>query len=1093
VSRSSNLSLPVCSFRRRSLSCLYAAIFLALFLSTAAVAQNPTQHHDSKESTTTLNVAQLVQVEIAAGQKKSYSFKLAQGQYTSIAMECRRIDVTVTIELLDPSGTKTDRLSSDEESSAILVEVAASQTGPYTLQLQSTDQQTQNQVCQLNLAAAREASERETSLQQARTLEYEASILSAAGKMDDALQPARQALDLREKLLGPEDASLERPLFVLGRTFERKADFKQAALFYERALAVQEKSSGLVSRRAWRILNNLSVVYLEMDELDKGESMLNQTLEIGEKVYGPDYIILANTLINMGNFYDEKADYSRAETFYERAVAIAEKKMGPKATGLEVVLANLAGVASERGDYEKAEKIAQRAVSIAELGGPSNPRLGLPLENLAEAYRLDGQPEAAEALYQRALSIYEKTLGLEHPLVADTLSGLGDIYRDRHDFERAESYYQRALAIRQKVLGEAHSAIGESLDHLGSIYRDRGDYARADSFYTRALAIRERVLGPEHPDVVETLSNLSVLQIDQGRFDLAANNLSRAVAISERNGNINLLAGSERQKFEYLKLLSSQLDEAVTLNLLLAPDQAFVRELAATTVLQRKSRVLDVLSNSVKQIREHATAEDRKLFDELDDVTSRLAQLVLSGPLHMTLEEHQKRVGALKDQREQLEAQISRRSREFRTASQPVTLTAIRDAIPSDAVLLEFLVYDHFLPQGVTGKERLGESRYAAYVIRASGEVLSVDLGLAKDIDYEVAAYRASLSDPRRTDVSKRARALYLRILQPIRASIDNSTHLLISTDGQLSLIPFESLIDPQEQYAVESYSITYLSTGRDLLRMGVQRDSKSGPVLIADPVFGEPGVSTIARPNNPERPLSAQLVVRRSITAADDLSNVYFAPLSGTAREAQAIQSLFPEAKALTGAQATKTALKALQAPSLLHIATHGFFLRDFQSNSVTIAGTRAINASSKIENPLLRSGLALSGANLNKRGFDNGILTALEASNLNLWGTKLVTLSACDTGVGEVKNGEGVYGLRRAFFLAGTESLVMSLWPVSDYVTRELMIRYYSGLKSGLGRGEALRQAQLAMLKRKGRQHPFYWASFIETGEWTNLENRR
>jgi CHAT domain-containing protein len=122
-----------------------------------------------------------------------------------------------------------------------------------------------------------------------------------------------------------------------------------------------------------------------------------------------------------------------------------------------------------------------------------------------------------------------------------------------------------------------------------------------------------------------------------------------------------------------------------------------------------------------------------------------------------------------------------------------------------------------------------------------------------------------------------------------------------------------------------------------------------------------------------------------------------------------------------------------------------------------------------------------------------DDGILTAMEAAGLNLWGTKLVTLSACDTGVGEVKNGEGVYGLRRAFVLAGAETLVMSLWPVSDRITRELMTRYYEGLKQGQGRGEALRQMQLDMLKQKERQHPFYWASFIQSGEWANLEGKR
>jgi CHAT domain-containing protein len=149
-----------------------------------------------------------------------------------------------------------------------------------------------------------------------------------------------------------------------------------------------------------------------------------------------------------------------------------------------------------------------------------------------------------------------------------------------------------------------------------------------------------------------------------------------------------------------------------------------------------------------------------------------------------------------------------------------------------------------------------------------------------------------------------------------------------------------------------------------------------------------------------------------------------------------------------------------------------------------------RGANPESGVQDPLLRSGLTLAGANFSRTGPEKGILTALEASNLNLWGTKLVTLSACHTGVGEVRNGEGVYGLRRAFVLAGTESVVMSLWPVSDYATREIMASYYKGLKKGLGRGEALRQTKLALLKRKDRQHPFYWASFIQSGEWGSLD---
>jgi CHAT domain-containing protein len=268
---------------------------------------------------------------------------------------------------------------------------------------------------------------------------------------------------------------------------------------------------------------------------------------------------------------------------------------------------------------------------------------------------------------------------------------------------------------------------------------------------------------------------------------------------------------------------------------------------------------------------------------------------------------------------------------------------------------------------------------------------------------------------------------------------------------------------------------VSYVSAGRDLLRMQLARASRSGPVVLADPLFGEPD---------------------RSVTAAADVNTMYFAPLAGTRYEAQSIRSVFPDAQVLSGPGATKAALSALQAPSILHIATHGFFIESPRDGASAgqAAGTRrpSTDAAAPAENPLLRSGLALAGANPDATRAD-GILTALEAAHLDLWGTKLVTLSACDTGVGVVRNGDGVYGLRRSFFLAGAETLVMSLWPVSDAITHDMMTRYYKGLKAGMGRGEALRQVQLSMSTRKGREHPFYWASFIQAGAWASLEGGR
>jgi CHAT domain-containing protein len=239
------------------------------------------------------------------------------------------------------------------------------------------------------------------------------------------------------------------------------------------------------------------------------------------------------------------------------------------------------------------------------------------------------------------------------------------------------------------------------------------------------------------------------------------------------------------------------------------------------------------------------------------------------------------------------------------------------------------------------------------------------------------------------------------KVLQPVRAFLGDATHLLISPDGQLSLIPFETMVDRRGRYAVERYSITYLTSGRDLLRMQVPRTNRSGPVIIADPFFGAHGGSLLAR-KQPRSKLQRASLRRQSVTRGESLSSIYFAPLTGTAEEASEIRSLFPKARLLTGRQASKAALEELAAPLLLHIATHGFFLQDTQQQfpASAISGTRARQATVKIENPLLRSGLALAGANLHGGTGSDGILTALEASDLNLWGTKLVTLPPATPG---------------------------------------------------------------------------------------------
>jgi CHAT domain-containing protein len=496
-------------------------------------------------------------------------------------------------------------------------------------------------------------------------------------------------------------------------------------------------------------------------------------------------------------------------------------------------------------------------------------------------------------------------------------------------------------------------------------------------------------------------------------------------------------------------------------------DQA--RDLALTTILRRKGRALDATADSVGRLRGAATPDDRTLFDRLSNARGQLSAVTLRGPATASPATYQRALRNLQESVEALETEVAARSAAFRANARSITIDAIQAAIPPEAALIEFVLYH----PTVTTEAPRPPARYAAYVLSSRGAARWTDLGEAQRIESAVARFREALRDPARGDARRLARALDTVVMQPVRSLLTDERHLLISPDSVLNLIPFAALVDEGDGFLVERYTITYLTSGRDLLRLQIRQPARAESVIVAAPAFGDP----------------TSLAPRQ----------VFFGPLPGATDEVRGLKPLLPRATVLVNEQATEAALKRVAGPRILHVATHGFFLGDDERNDQrgpsTASGdrTRLGRWAAWTENPLLRSGLALAGANRGKSGDDDGVLTALEAAGLDLWGTKLVVLSACDTGVGEVRQGDGVYGLRRALVVAGAESQLMSLWPVSDRSTRDLMVAYYTALTQGQGRADALREAQLKTLRERPRQHPYYWASFIQSGEWANLDGRR
>lgn len=963
------------------------------------------------QEVTTLEPDKPIERELSGSQKHAYRLTLSLGQYANFIVEQRGIDVVV--RLFGPDGKLIVELDAESRTQGQeSLEVVADAAGAYKVEIGTKYKLLPAGRYEIRLAELRDATEKDSSLEEARKLHSQARRVFNAGNYDEAVKLAEKSLMLKERILGPDHLDVSQLLF------------------------------------------NLALYYRNAGDAPRAEQLLLRVLATREKALGPEHVDVAPVLHNLAYLYhDSLRDYRSAEPLYQRSLAIKEKTLGADHPQVAMTLNNMGLGEWKKSDYVKAEDY-----------------------------------------YQRSRAIWEKASGPESNEVGSAMHNLGIVYKESGDYARGEAAYRRALQIWEKGLGKEHPRVALALESLGILYRDKGDYVNAEPFLQRALEIGEKTEGINHPNVANTLVLLARLYEAKGDIARAVELQTRANAIEEKNIALNLLIGSERQKLSYFSKAVREEERRISLHVRAAPENLAARELAATAILQRKGRVLDAMADTVAALRRRLNAQDQTLLDQLKDTTAQLGQLILGGPQGTTLAEHEEKVKALEERREQIESEISRRSFGLYQPSQPVTLDAVRAAVPLDAALVEFVVYHARDPKIPVEREREspGEARYVAYVIRNRGEVRWAELGAAKDVDALIDKLRQALRDPLRTDVRDLARAVDEKVMRPVRALLGDATHLLISPDGELNLIPFAALVDEDGRYAVGRYSFTYLTSGRDLLRMQVARESKSKPLVVANPLFGEPATELLARTSS-VRKSAASRDKRRSVTTGRDLTEVYFASLIGTEKEAAAIKQLFA-AHLLTGKQATEAAIKHSSAPRILHIATHGFFLQDVGKDADSKEQTDGVKASAKIENPLLRSGLALAGANSRGSGSsDDGILTALEASGLNLWGTKLVTLSACDTGVGEVRNGEGVYGLRRALVLAGAETLVMSLWPVSDYITRELMTNYYKNLKQGMGRGAALRQVQSEMLKDKDRQHPFYWASFIQSGEWADLNGTR
>ncbi len=850
----------------------------------------------------------------------------------------------------------------------------------------------------------------------------------------------------------------------------------------------------------------------EQGKLEQAIPFVEQAVRLAPRAFGPDDLQTADLHNRLGKLYYLTSQFAPAEAQFRHSLRIREGKLGPDHPLVAEAVNNLAIQFLQQGRYAEAEAPLRRALAIQERTTPDDTPVADRLDNLAFLLqRLDRNAEATK-LFTRALEIRRAKRGEEHIETAQSLRNVAEQLAHDGKPEQARKYFEQSLRIWEAKGGPTHRKVAIGLHDLACLHLRQGRPDEAIPLMERSIKIQRANGGKEDPEVSvgEVLSNLAWAHAARGDWKRAAAAMDEAQRIYLRFVNYSLPAQPESEQLTFLRTrFQPTVYRGLSLGLA-ARDDAGVAALSAAWVLNGKGVAHQALAERALLDRDRKDPAARQLVGKLDTVRAEQARLKYQagGPEAARA----RRLAELAETETDLVKQLGERRGRSRKGDAWVSLESVRKALPEDAVLIEVARFPRMSFK--VGDKSPAEEWYVAWVIPAAGkgDVRVVELGPAEEIDDAVWAVRLALqkglATVARLGEAKAEKqlhgpldALSRRVIQPLLKHAGPARRWVISPDGELWLVPWAALRLGDGRYVVEGHEVRYAVSGRDLVAK--RHTAKPAvPLVLADPDFDlKPAAAKVA-----VGPKPARAGVR-----SGSLGGMRWERLPGTAAEAKTIGPALQrmagaKPRVLTGARATESAFKAAASPRVLVLSTHGFFLEDQVASPAEYAagpGGRGIvrleqpvrrprpkKADGPPENPLLRCGLVLAGANHPEKavGADDGYLTGLEIAGADLRGTELVVLSACETGLGQVQQGEGVSGLRQAFQLAGARAVAATLWKVADRETAQLVGAFFDQLARKRPPAAALRAAQLAMIRQRraasGAAHPYYWAAFTLTG---------
>lgn len=955
-----------------------------------------------------------------------------------------------------------------------------------------------------------------TALRLGQLLEAEGQYATAEPLLREAIAIARGS-SAKPNLLLPNGLNhLGNLLVASGRYAEAEGLLVEARDLFKQAVGARHEHYA-------SSVNNLAVLYQAVGRLDEAEPLYLETRRLIEEQVGTGHASYGLALNNLGHFYAEKGDRATAEPLFRAALKIFSQRLGADHPLNAAALNNLGLCLEAVGDPEGARQNLTEAIdTLARSVGRQHPDHAASINNLADVELEAGNVEAAERLVREAITVWEAAVGTQHPDYARGLGSLGHLHRQRNELAAAVEAYGQARQILLESLGARHPRYAQCQNWLGLAHEASGEVVAAEECYRSALEVFTAAYGAEHPDTVQTLGNLALLRMKAGDFEQAADLLRQTLAATSREIDAASVVQNEQTQRRFALRLRYRLDSYISLALKHPP----ARERLLDQLLLWKGAT-HLRQAGYRRLASVSGAED--LLGNLRDVAARLAAHWREDS---SMPGWHDSLNALLSERFKLEQQLGRASAEASASlgsTAHVTGESLRKALPADAVLVDYHEFTHRAPDPQRMGEWISERRLMALVVRSGKTDQLFDLGPVAPLHAAIADWRESAG---LTAESHAAGALLReRIWTPLLEQLDGAHTVLVSPDGELGRMAFAALPGRRPgSWLLEDHRLAIIPVPAWLPQlMNEPRVVAPRTLLVAgDIAYGQPEPAGGGQTEPEAIPING---VAALIGPGGDRGGTDWGPLEGSRMELARLIDQFRRLLGVVAASDQVLELRGLEAsearfleaaPSyrFIHLATHGFFAPEHVTSwsgaatggpagDVKRMMSRITERSRTVPgfSPGQLSGLVFAGAN--RRSTDpanDGYVSADEIGYLQLAGTELVVLSACETGLGSTAGGEGLLGLQQAFQVAGARSVIATLWAVDDRHSAELMDRFYSSLLNSdpalraPTRLDALRDAQLAMLRneRSGRGgedvdaapaaplDPRHWAGWVLSGDW-------